>query len=197
MNPLISRLAHEASAPLEDMFARLIKIGALIALAAGCAIAALVFLTIDLYLYIESQWGPLIAAASLGGGYLVLVVILLLIALRRPTRSPAVDAAPAPAPRATVQQPFAAASLGARAPAATPPRDSFFAANIDAAVDPVIHLLRDAGLQKEIPTIEAGVQIAKQLNPLWLLAFGASAGVLVGRALRSGKAPFPWFGVSP
>ena len=58
-------------------------------------------------------------------------------------------------------------------------------------------LLRDAGLEKEIPTIEAGVQIAKQLNPLWLVAFGASAGVIVGRALRSGKTPLPWFGVSP
>ena len=195
MNSLISQLAHEASAPLEEMLTRLIRIGALIAVATGCAIAASVFLTIDLYLYIESQWGRLIAAASIGGGYLVLALILLLVALRRPTRPPALDAAPTPVPQATVQQPFAAGSLGARAPAAAPPRNAFFAANIDAAVDPVIKLLRDAGLEKEIPTIEAGVQIAKQLNPLWLLAFGASAGVIVGRAVRSGKSPFPRFGV--
>ena len=188
MNPLISRLAHQASAPLEEMLARLIRIGALIALATGCAIAASVFLTIDLYLFLESRWGPLIAAASIGGVYLLLAAILLLIALRRPARNPAVDTQPAPAPQAAMQQPFAAASQGARA-APTPPRNPAFAANIDAAGDPVINVLRDAGLEKEVLTIEAGVEVAKQLNPLWLVAFALSAGVLVGRALRTKQAP--------
>ena len=47
MNPLLSQLAHEASAPLEDMLARLIGIGALTRWPPACAIAASVFLTID------------------------------------------------------------------------------------------------------------------------------------------------------
>ena len=45
MNPLIKRLAHEASAPLEEMLQRLIRVAALIALATGCAIAASAFFT--------------------------------------------------------------------------------------------------------------------------------------------------------
>ncbi len=189
MNPFITRLAHQASAPLEEMLTRLIRIGALIALATGCAIAASVFLTIDLYLFLESRWGPLIAAASIGGAYLLLAAILLLIALRRPAPPPALDAAPAPAAQPSVQQPFAAASLGARA-APTPPRNPAFAANIDSAIDPVINVLRDAGLEKEVLAIEAGAEVAKQLNPFSLVAFALGAGVFIGRTLRSRRTLF-------
>jgi hypothetical protein len=185
MNPFISRLAHQASAPVEDMLARLIRTAALIALGAGCAIAASVFLTIDLYLYTESQWGPLVAAASIGGLYLVFAAIFLLIALRRPARPPASDAAPAPVVKAPAQATFAAASLGAQAAPAPAPRNPAFAANIDAAVGPVINVLRDAGLEKEVLAIEAGVEVAKQLNPLALIAFAAGAGIVIGRTLRS------------
>jgi hypothetical protein len=194
MNPFITQLAHQASAPLEDMVARLIRVGALIALAAGSAIAASVFLTIDLYLFVESRWGSLIAAASVGGGYLVLAVILLLIALRRPTRQTALDAAPETAPRATLLQPLAAASVGHSTAIAPLPRNTVLAANIDAAVEPVVNVLRDAGLEKEVLAIEAGVEVAKQLNPLWLVAFAVSAGIAVGRALRTEQ--IPGFGIS-
>jgi hypothetical protein len=186
MNRFISRLAQQASAPLEDMLARLIKTAALIALATGCAVAASVFLTIGLYLYIESQWGPLIAAASVGGLYLLFAVIFLLVALRRPPRPSASDAAAAPVVKAPAQTPFAAASLGAQAA----PRNPAFAANIDAAVDPVLDVLRDAGLEKEVLAIEAGVEVAKQLNPLSLVAFAAAAGLIIGRTLGSRRTLF-------
>jgi hypothetical protein len=46
------------------MLARLIKTATLVALATGCAIAASVFLTMDLYFFIESRWGTLITAAG-------------------------------------------------------------------------------------------------------------------------------------
>lgn len=192
MNPLIARLAHEASAPVEDMLQRLIRTAALVALAAACAIAASAFLTIDLYLYLESIWGSLIAAASIGGAYLVFAGIFLLIALRRPARTPSSDAAAAEpvAPFVKAQtQPFAAASLGAaslgaEAAAAPAPRNREFAANIDTAVAPVLNVLRDAGLDKEVIAIEAGVEVAKQLNPLALTAFAAGAGLFLGRTLR-------------
>jgi hypothetical protein len=184
MNPLISRLAHEASAPLEDMLARLIKTAALVALAAGCAIAASVFLTIDLYLFIESRAGPLIAAAGVAGLYLFFALVFLLLALRQPARAPAGDAAAAP-----IKAPFAAASLGARA-APAQPRNPAFAANIDAAVAPVLNVLRDSGLDKEVLAIEAGVEVAKQLNPFSLMAFAVGAGVILGRTLRGRRTLF-------
>ncbi len=182
MNPLISRLAHEASAPLEDMLQRLIKTAALVALAAGCAVAASVFLTIDLYLYLEGRAGPLVAAAAIAGVYVVCALIFLLLALRRQAPAPLrAEAPPAPAPAAAT---FAAASVGAQAAPVKPPRNPAFAANIDAAVTPVIGVLREAGMQKEVLAIEAGVEVAKQLNPLSLIVFAAGAGVILGRTLR-------------
>lgn len=188
MNPLISRLAHEASQPLEDMLARLIKTAALVALAAGCAIAASVFLTIDLYLFIESRAGPLIAAAGVAGLYLFFALVFLLLALRRPARAPVSDAAAAPIMQ-PVKAPFSAASLGAQA-APAQPRNPAFAANIDAAVAPVLNVLRDSGLDKEALAIEAGVEVAKQLNPFSLMAFAVGAGVILGRTLRGRRTLF-------
>lgn len=189
MNPLISRLAHEASQPLEDMLARLIKTAALVALGAGCAIAASVFLTIDLYLFIESRAGPLIAAAGVAGLYLFFALVFLLLALRRPARAPASEAAAAAPIRQPVKAPFAAASLGARA-APAKPRNPVFAANIDAAVAPVLSVLRESGLDKEVLAVEAGVEVAKQLNPFSLMAFAVGAGLILGRALRGRRTLF-------
>lgn len=186
MNPLISRVVHDASAPLEDMLARLIKTAALVALAAGCAIAASVFLTMDLYWFIEARTGSLIAAGCIAGIYLVGALIFMLLAMRRPAR-PAQIAAVAPAPvvanPVTAAPILAAASLGAQA-APTPARHPEFAANIDAAVAPVLGVLRDAGLEKEVLAIEAGTEVAKQLNPFSLVAFAVGAGLLIGRTAR-------------
>jgi hypothetical protein len=176
MNPLIKRLTQEAAAPLEDMLARLIKTAALVAMAAGCAIAASVFLTMDLYLFIEGRFGPLVAAACVAGLYL-LGVVFLILALPRPYR------APGPIESETAMTPLMAASVGAEA-AQAPRRNPVYAANIDAAVAPVLNVLRDAGLDKEVLAIEAGTEVAKQLNPLSLVAFAVGAGVLIGRTLR-------------
>jgi hypothetical protein len=190
MNPFIARLAQQASAPLEDMLARLIKTAALVALAAGCAIAASVFLTIDLYLFIESKLGALAAAATIGGLYLLFAAIFVIAALRRPAAPPVSEAAPEPVARAPAPGSFAAASLGAQAAPAPAPRNPAFAANIDAAVDPVIDVLRDAGLEKEVLAIEAGVEVAKQLNPIALVALATGAGLIIGRGLRDRRLPF-------
>ncbi|MGO9674050.1 MAG: hypothetical protein ACLPSF_07765 [Methylocella sp.] len=190
MNPLISRLAREASAPLEDMLARLIRTAVLIVLAACCAIAASVFLTIDLYLFIESRTNPLVAGASVGGLYLIFALIFLLVALRRPAHPQSSDAAVVNAPvQHAAKAPFAAASVGAHA-APPPPRNPAFAANIDAAAAPVLNALRDSGLDKEILAIEAGVEVAKQLNPFSLVAFAVGAGLILGRTLRAKRKLF-------
>lgn len=187
MNPLIKRLAHEASAPLEDMLSRLIKTAAFVILAVGCAIAASVFLTMDLYLFIEERAGTLIAAASVAGLYLVGAVIFLLLALRRPHRAPAATSGMgAPA----IAAPVTAASLGANAAPAQPRDPAAFAARIDTSVAPVLNILRDAGLNKEARAIEAATQIAKQVNPVAFLALTVGAGVMLGRTLRARRTLF-------
>ncbi len=182
MNPLVRRLAHEATAPLEEMLARLIRTGALIALAAGCAVVAAVFLTIDLFLFLQEIYGSLIAASTVGGCYLLLASILFWLAMRRPSEPAAVLPSDAPAP-------VMAASLGAKA-APKPAGNPEMAAHIDAAVVPVLKVLRDAGLEKEVLAIEAGAEIAKQLNPFALVAFALGAGLFVGRTLRAKRTPF-------
>lgn len=185
MNPLVRRLAHEASAPVEEMIARLIRTAALVALGAGCAIAASVFLTVDLYLYVESRTDPLIAAASVAGLYLCGAIVFFALALSRKA-PPLPDAAPAqPVMPQPARQSFAAASVGAEAAAPAPARHPLFAANIDAAVAPVVSVMRDAGLEREVIAVEAGVEVAKQLNPLSLVAFAMGAGVVLGRTLRT------------
>jgi hypothetical protein len=180
MNPLIKRLAHEASAPLEEMLQRLIRTAALIALATGCAIAASAFFTIDLFLYLQSVWGSLIAAASVAALYLIGALIFLLIAMRRPPKIPGAEADAAP--QTIAAAPVMAASVGARA-APAPARNPQLAANIDAAVSPVLGVLREAGLEKEVLAVEAGTEVAKQLNPFALVAIAVAAGVFFGRTL--------------
>ena len=184
MNHLIKQLAHEASAPVEEMLQRLIRTAALIALAAGCAIAASAFFTVDLFLYLQSLWGSLIAAASVAALYLLGALIFLLIAMRRPKILGA-EAAPQPVAAA----PLTAASVGAKATPATP-RNPQLAANIDAAVSPALGVLRQAGLEKEVLAIEAGAEIAKQLSPLSLVAIALAAGIFAGRTLGAKRTLF-------
>ncbi len=178
MNPLVRRLAQEAAAPLEEMLQRLIRTTALIVMATGCAIAASAFLTVDLFLYLQGLWGPLAAASSVAGLYLIGALIFFLLAMRRSTRTAGAAAAPQPVAAAPVM----AASVGAQvAPPA--PHNPEFAANIDAAITPVLGVLRQAGLDKEVVAIEAGTELAKQLNPFSLIAIAAAAGVFLGRTL--------------
>ncbi|VTZ21443.1 conserved membrane hypothetical protein [Methylocella tundrae] len=187
MNPLIKRLAHEAVAPLEEMLARLIRTAALIAMATGCAIAASVFLTVDLFLYLQGLWGSLAAASCVAALYLVGAIIFLVLALRRPSPAPS-----ASAPSATIASAppvMAAASVGAQAAPPSPP-NAAFAANIDAAVAPVLGVLREAGLEKEVIAIEAGAEVVKQLNPFSLVAFAVGAGVFLGRTLGTKRTLF-------
>ena len=54
----------------------------------------------------------------------------------------------------------------------------------------MVNVLRDAGLEKEVLAIEAGVEVAKQLNPLSLVVFALGAGVFLGRTLRSRRTLF-------
>ncbi len=54
----------------------------------------------------------------------------------------------------------------------------------------MLSVLRDAGLEKEVLAMEAGVEVAKQLNPFSLIAFAVGAGLILGRALRGRRLLF-------
>jgi hypothetical protein len=189
MNALIKRLAHEATAPVEEMLGRLLRSAALLALAAACAVAASVFLTVDLFLFLEERYGPLIAASMIAGAYLIFAAIFAVLALRKPARRDAsaeLSGRPGLSDPAASQSPLPGAAPGA----ASTPRNPELAANIDAAVLPLARVLRDAGLENECMALQAGAEVAKQLNPFTLLALALGAGVLTGRSFRATRKLF-------
>ncbi|MEJ0094427.1 MAG: hypothetical protein WDN46_13605 [Methylocella sp.] len=175
MNPLIARVAHDAAAPLEAMIARLLKKVALVALGMGCVIAASVFLTIDLFAFIQTLAGTLVAALSVAALFLIAAIVCLWLA-SRPERA----ATAAAQPLAAVASKEAQDNL--------PKPNPEFVAKIDAIVAPILEILRQAGLEKEALAVEAGAEIAKQLNAFSLVGFAIVAGVVIGRILRSKRA---------
>ena len=70
MNALISRLINDATAPVEQMSARLFKKAALFLVAIGCLFVCSIFLTIALFMFVQSLARTAIAAFSAGGLYL-------------------------------------------------------------------------------------------------------------------------------
>ncbi|ACK49266.1 conserved hypothetical protein [Methylocella silvestris BL2] len=182
MNNFFKRLAHDATVPLEDMLGRLVKKFALIIMAVGCVIAASAFLTVDLFLYIESVSSPVVAAGSIAGFYAVFALLFFSLALRRP--AVVETGAPPPQTVAALMEPANPALLSAPSAAARPTAAQF-AANLDTIASPILDALREAGMQKEAKAVEAGTQVAKQLGPFSLVVMAAGAGVFLGRTLGS------------
>jgi uncharacterized membrane protein YcjF (UPF0283 family) len=176
MNPLIRRLAREVTAPLEEMLARSVKKLAFVVIGVTFLIGASVFLTIDLFLFTQILAGTLAAALCVAGFFLIAGIICLWLAVRprRQSESEKATASPISA---------AAASENSHDTPSMPPNPEF-AAKIDAIVAPILELLREADLQKEVLAVEAGTAIAKQLNPFSLIGFAIVAGVIIGRIAR-------------
>ncbi|WP_395667187.1 hypothetical protein [Methylocella sp.] len=202
MKAYLKRLASEAAQPVEDMFGRMIKAFALVVMAVGCAVAASAFLTVDLYLYVESVSTPIVAAGSVAAIYLVLALLFFSLAFRKlDTGADAkveaqATAAAEPArlfdtgPGAEASPGAAAARLFSMGSSSARPTKAQFAANIDAAVAPVADAMREAGMAKEAQAVEAGAQVAKQLSPYALVLFATGAGVVLGRTLTSQRKLF-------
>lgn len=199
MKAYLKSLASEAAQPVEDMLGRLVMSFAFVAMAVGCVIAALAFLTADLFLYLESVSSTIVAAGAVAAIYLVLALIFFIVAFRKPAkRHDPVDAPPAVAAPtvAAFAKPAAAAQSGeaprlfdVRSSSARPSRAQF-AANIDAAVAPVVSAMREAGMQKEAQAVEAGGEVAKNLPPYALILAAVGAGVFLGRTMTTKRKLF-------
>lgn len=170
MNRLINQLISDATAPIGEMSARLFKKAVLFFLAMSFLFLGAIFLTIALFVFLQSLAGSAVAALSVGGFYLGAAIICLLVAAReRPNRGQSATPAPAPLMDSTEKP--------------SRPR-LLFGENIDETVAPILDILQEAGLERERLALQAGTEIAKQLNPFSLVAFAIVAGFIVGRILR-------------
>ncbi|WP_026606453.1 phage holin family protein [Methylocapsa acidiphila] len=173
MIALFERIARGAAAPFEQVGERLLKKGAFLLIALFCLFFASVFLTIALYVFVQSLEGSAIAALGVGGAYLCVGLICLFIAMRSRSSRDVPDAAPAKL-------------------AQTPPPEEpapQFAANIDGALGPLIDILSRGGYERERMAVETGAAIAKQLNPLSVVTFAIVAGFILGRSLGGPREP--------
>jgi Putative Actinobacterial Holin-X, holin superfamily III len=169
MNPLISRLISNATAPVEQMSARLFKKAVLLFVAIGCLFVCSIFLTIALFIFVQPLAGTALAAAGIGSLYLVVAGICILVASR--DRDHATPAAPEPDPVTDTLGNPSTQKLAV-------------ASNNEEAVAPILDFLRDAGLERERLALEAGMDIAKRLHPFSLVALAIAGGFILGRILE-------------
>ena len=153
--PLIDRL----SAASANLFRKL----ALFLVAGLCLLVVVFALTIAFGLWIASLAGGVIGCLAVAGLYLVAGAIAVVLALRGGART---EAAPAEAPERREEE---------RA----------FDAQIDQFSAPLLRLLQQFGLKRELIAVLAGTSMAKRLGPLPLVGVAVVAGFLVGRMWRS------------
>ncbi|MGH6853140.1 MAG: hypothetical protein ACREDJ_08120 [Methylocella sp.] len=169
MNRLINRLVSAAAAPIGEMSARLFKSAALFSFAMSCLFVSAIFLTIALFVFVQPLAGTAIAALGAGGLYLGGALICLAVASREKSRHSA--------PAALASGPMPETN-------GNPTSQKFaFAGNIDAAVAPVLDILRDAGLERERLALAAGAEIAKQRRLFALATVAIVTGFILGRIL--------------
>jgi hypothetical protein len=170
MSRFLNRMVSEATAPIGDLSMRLFKMAMLFFLAMSCLFAGAIFLTIAFFEFLEPLEGYAGAAFGVGGLYLVAALIcVLLIARDRPGGA---------------QQAVVAVMEDKEK---QPSQKAPYANNIDKTVAPILDILHDAGMERERLTLEAGAEIAKQLNPFSLVAFAMFAGFILGRVGNRGN----------
>jgi Putative Actinobacterial Holin-X, holin superfamily III len=170
MNALISRLISDATAPVEQMSARLFKKAVLFLVAIGCLFVCSIFLTIALFIFVQPLVGTVIAALGTGSLYLGVAGICFVIASR--------DRGDQATPAAAVSDP----KTEMKGNSST--QKLAFASNDDEAIAPILDFLREAGLKRERLALEAGMEIAKRLHPFSLVALAVAAGFVLGRSLK-------------
>ena len=174
MNPLISRLISDATAPVEYMSARLFKKAVLFLVAIGCLFVCSIFLTIALFIFVQPLVGTAIAALGTGSLYLGVAGICIVVASR--------DRADQATPTAVKSSPM----TGTKGNSST---QNFVLSNNDEAVAPILDFLREAGLERERLAVEAGLEIAKRLHPFSLVALAIAAGFILSRILTQRRGP--------
>lgn len=175
MNSLISRLISDATAPVEQMSARLFKKAVLFLVAIGCLFVCSIFLTIALFIFVQPMVGTAIAALGTGSLYLGIAGICVLVASRDRTD----QATPAAGKSGPMTGPKGNSSTQKLA----------VASNNDEAVAPILDFLREAGLERERLALDAGIEIAKRLHPFSLVALAIAAGIILSRILNQRRRP--------
>jgi hypothetical protein len=170
MNALISRLISDATAPVEQMSARLFKKAVLSLVAIGCLFVCSIFLTIALFIFVQPWVGTVIAALGTGSLYLGVAGICFVVASR--------DRGDQATPAAAVSDPMTEMKGNSST------QKLAFASNDDEAIAPILDFLREAGLERERLALEAGMEIAKRLHPFSLVALAVAAGFVLGRSLK-------------
>jgi hypothetical protein len=170
MSALINRLISDATAPVEQMSARLFKKAVLFLVAIGCLFVCSIFLTIALFIFVQPLAGTLIAALGTGSLYLAVAGICFVVASR--------DRGDQATPAAAVSDPMTEMKGNSST------QKLAFASNNDEAVAPILDFLREAGLERERLALEAGMEIAKRLHPFSLVALAVAAGFVLGRILK-------------
>jgi hypothetical protein len=175
MNALIGRLISDATAPVEQMSARLFKKAVLFLVAIGCLFVCSIFLAIALFIFVQPMAGTAIAALGTGSLYLGVAGICVLVA----SRERAEQAAPAAAESGPMTGPKGNSSTQKLA----------FVSNNDEAVAPLLDFLREAGFERERLALEAGMEIAKRLHPFSLVALAIAAGFILSGTLKQRRGP--------
>jgi hypothetical protein len=171
MNALISRLISDATAPVEQMSARLFKKAVLSLVAIGCLFVCSIFLTIALFIFVQPLVGTVIAALGTGSLYLGVAGICFVVASRDRGDQATPAAAVSDHPMTEMKGNSSTQKLA-------------FASNNDEAVAPILDFLREAGLERERLALETGMEIAKRLHPFSLVALAVVAGFVLGRSLK-------------
>jgi hypothetical protein len=166
---LLTGLIGGALAPLMDQLssasARLLRKAALFLVAGACLVVMLIALTIAFDLWIASLAGPIVGALAVAGLYLAIAALAVLLALR--------DGAP----KETVEE--SAANQEQRT------QDKAFDARVDQVSAPLLALLQQFGLKRELVAVLAGTSVAKRLGPLPLVGLAIVGGFLIGRMWKN------------
>jgi Putative Actinobacterial Holin-X, holin superfamily III len=179
MNGFISRLIGDATAPLRETSTRLLRKAVLFFLAISFLFVASIFLTIALFVFLQTLAGSVGAALSIGGLYLAAGVIGIFVAMReRPVR--------ADRPSAALREKNTVPMEETETPRQG---KADFANTIDDSIAPFLDILKEAGMERERLALDAGAEIAKQLHPFSLVAFAMISGFILGTIMRRSEPP--------
>ncbi len=168
-----------ALAPVEAAGARFVgmfvSMAGIAGVATACLIAALIFLSIALDLWLAQFAGPVVAALGAAGLYLFVAVLCLLLLWARGAKTNTKTKQ-----KALPQHPVEAAEKTDRPD---------LSAHIEETVAPFVAILQQTGLKREEIAVRLAAEATKQLGPLTLVALALAVGFLVERSFNNPKAP--------
>ena len=161
---LLTGLVGGAVAPLIERLstasANLFRKVALFLVAGLSLLVVLLALTIAFGLWITSLAGAIVGCLAVAGLYLLVAALAVALALTGGAK-------------VRVE--------GAAAPSARHEEERAFDAQIDQFSAPLLRMLQQLGLKRELIAVLAGTSVAKRLGPLPLVGLAIVAGFLVGR----------------